>query len=77
MTNDLRVFYFECTEEGPFPVTEDALRRLLTPPLQAALDEKLKAGAWGAMLQFEDGCPRCKPDSAHKAVVLSLKRRIN
>lgn len=71
-------FFFRCEKCGAYPVSESTARKFLTEKLKKRLDEALKKGAHGAILEFQSGCPTCKSNNPDAIIKLSaLKIRIN
>ena len=70
-----RELWFECPHCGTYRVSEETLRKFLTPPLRQKLDDRLSHGAIGAKLKFKDDCPRCKPEGTHEVELRALRAR--
>ena len=67
-----KLFFFRCRNCGAYPVTEHTARRFLTEKLNIQLDEAFQKGAERAVLSFDNGCPKCKPDNPNAVVELSV-----
>jgi hypothetical protein len=66
-------FRFVCETCGAYPVTEEDVRRYITPTLNLALSQELQAGAAGAELTFKGGrCPRCNPGGVYCVELAAL-----
>ncbi len=74
-----RQFFFRCEEKcGVYPVSENTARKFLTEKLKKRLEAAIHSGAHGAILEFQSGCPNCKPENSNALIkLLSLKLRIN
>jgi len=73
-----RPFFFECSLKcGEYPVAEKTLREFITGDLAGELDERFKEGAVGAKLTFENGCPRCEPNSPHEVELSALRKKLH
>lgn len=64
---------FRCLACGKhYRVGEKTFRKFTTVKVEETLEDHFKKGAVGAVLVFEESCPKCKPNGRSRAEVRPL-----
>lgn len=65
-------FIFRCRNCGEYPVTRGTFRKFVPENKWEELQQKIKKGAWGGLIEFDKECPKCTPEGKSTGVIKIL-----